>query len=73
MNDTISTVDDARQWHNRAEEMRVVAEGMRSEQNKSVALQLAADYERLAWHAERRARHSLVRQEQAPSARLSIV
>ena len=73
MNDTVSTPDDARQWRDRAEEMRVVAEGMRNEHNKSVALRLASDYDRLAWHAERRARCALVKQEQAPLVRLSLV
>ena len=59
MTDTTSTFDDARQWRDRAEEMRMVAEGMRSEQNKKIALQLAADYDRLAMHAEHRARRGL--------------
>src|SRR5262245_29718834 len=57
--DSISTYEDARQWRDRAEEMRMVAEGMRNEHNKKVALRLAADYDRLAMHAERRARRSL--------------
>ena len=59
MTDTISTYEDARYWRDRAEEMRMVAEGMQSEQNKKIALRLAADYDRLAVHAERRARRSL--------------
>jgi len=56
MTDTTATFDDARQWRDRAEEMRMVAEGMQNEQNKKIALRLAADYDRLAVHAERRAR-----------------
>ena len=51
MTDTTSSFDDARQWRDRAEEMRMVAEGMQSEQNKKIALRLAADYDRLAMHA----------------------
>jgi hypothetical protein len=42
--------------------MRAIAEGMQNEQNKEIALRLAADYDRLAWHAERRARRSLAAQ-----------
>ena len=72
MTDTTSTFDDARQWRDRAEEMRMVAEGMRSEQNKKIALQLAADYDRLAVHAERRARHGLHRNARAPFPRMGI-
>ena len=53
--DTLSTLDDARQWHNRAEEMRVVADGMIDERNRGVANRLADSYERLAKHAEERA------------------
>ena len=65
MTDTIPTLDDARQWRDRAEEMRVVADGMRSKQNRNVALRLAADYDRLATHAERRVRRSLEQQRAA--------
>jgi hypothetical protein len=54
--DTFSTLDDARLWRSRADEMRVVAEGMISEHNKAVAQRLAASYERLALLAETRAK-----------------
>jgi len=70
--DTISTYEDARYWRDRAEEMRMVAEGMESEQNKKVALRLAADYDRLAMHAERRARRSLQRTAQSPFPRIGL-
>jgi hypothetical protein len=50
--DTFSNIDDARQWRNRAEEMRVVAEEI-SVSNKAIA-QIADSYERLAKHAEER-------------------
>jgi hypothetical protein len=53
--DTFSTLDDARRWRNRAEEMRVLSEGMMSEYNKVVAQRLASSYERLASLAEQRA------------------
>ena len=72
MTDTLSTYDDARQWRDRAEEMRLVAEGMRNEQNRKLALRIAADYDRLAMHAERRARRSLQRRAQAPFPRIGL-
>jgi hypothetical protein len=56
MTNFVADYDDARWWRDRAEEMRIVAEGMKSEDNKQTALRLAADYDRLAMHAERRAR-----------------
>jgi hypothetical protein len=52
--DTFSNIDDARQWRNRAEEMRMVAEEMISVSNKAIAQRLADSYERLAKHAEER-------------------
>ena len=61
MTNLIFNFDDARQWRDRAEEMRAVADGMQSEQNRGVALRLAADYDRLAMHAECRAPCSLQR------------
>jgi hypothetical protein len=73
MTDIISTYDDARQWRDRAEEMRMVAEGMQSELNKKIALRLAADYDRLAMHAERRANHRLQRTAKIPFPRLGLV
>jgi len=47
---------DAEQWRARAEEMRLVAEDMVDPTNKQAALQIAADYDRLAECAERRSR-----------------
>ena len=72
MTDTTSSFDDAQQWRDRAEEMRMVAEGMQSEQNKKIALRLAADYDRLAVHAERRARRGLHRNARAPFPRMGL-
>ena len=46
---------DARQWHMRAEEMRVLAAEMADDNCRGMALRLAASYERLATHAERNA------------------
>ena len=50
--DTFSNIDDARQWRNRAEEMRMVDEEMISVANKAIAQRLADSYERLAKQAE---------------------
>ena len=50
--DTFSNIDDARQWRNRAEEMRMVADEMISVSNKAIAQRLADSYERLAKQAE---------------------
>jgi len=72
MTDTVSTLDDARQWRDRAEEMRAVAYGMLSEQNKGVALRLAKDYDRLTMHAERRAERSGQQTTLGPFPRLGV-
>jgi hypothetical protein len=53
--DAFSTLNDATRWRNRAEEMRLIAEDMVSEENKSVAQRLVVSYERLAELAEQRA------------------
>ena len=72
MTEIVSTQEDARQWRDRAEEMRMVAEGMQNEHNKKIALRLAADYDRLAMHAERRARRGLHRTAQASFPRVGL-
>jgi hypothetical protein len=41
-------------WRFRAEEMRSAAEDMVDPTNRAIALRIAADYDRLAEHAERR-------------------
>ena len=38
--DAFSNIDDARQWRNRAEEMRMVADEMISVSNKAIAQRL---------------------------------
>ncbi len=48
--------DDPGHWRHRAEEMRVLAEAMQAAEPQKIMLRIAADYERLADHAERRAR-----------------
>jgi hypothetical protein len=47
-------LDDARQWRARAEEWRVVADGMRDDTCKHRAYRIADDYDRMANHAEKR-------------------
>jgi hypothetical protein len=49
---------DAERWRNRAEEMRMIAEAMISEENREIARRLADSYERLAKLAEQRARRT---------------
>jgi hypothetical protein len=46
---------DPQHWRNRAEEARTVGEQSSDPQAKRTMLRIAADYERLAEHAERRA------------------
>src|SRR5262245_26191172 len=50
-------VDDPEHWRDRAEEARAHAEQMSDETSKQAMLRIADDYERLAKHAERRAKH----------------
>ena len=53
--------DDAEHWRLCAEEMRVIAENMRAEDCRAMALRMAEGYERLARHAEHRAAHDEAR------------
>jgi DnaJ-class molecular chaperone len=41
-------LNDPRPWRMRAEEMRTIADGMRSEEPRGVLLRLAEDYDRIA-------------------------
>jgi hypothetical protein len=50
-------VDDPAHWRDRAEEARSHAEQMGDETSRQTMLRIADDYERLAKHAERRAKH----------------
>ncbi|HEY7245361.1 MAG TPA: hypothetical protein VH678_15940 [Xanthobacteraceae bacterium] len=54
--DNFARIDDARQWRNRAEEMRVIADDMISVANRVVARRLADSYEELATRAEEQAK-----------------
>jgi hypothetical protein len=52
----LSLFDDPEHWRARAEEARTVAEQLTDPESKSTMLRIAGDYERLAEHAELRAR-----------------
>jgi hypothetical protein len=43
----------AKRYHQRAEEVRVIADGMTDPTNRKVLLAIAADYERMAFSMER--------------------
>ena len=47
-------VHDPRQWRERAEEARVLAEQMADAETKAIMLKIAEDYEKLAQRAEQR-------------------
>ena len=53
----VSHLDDAKQLRACAEEIRVAAEDMLSNECRATALRLAEDYDRLARHAEDSANH----------------
>jgi hypothetical protein len=63
---------DARRWRDRAEELRMAADGLHSEGNKLIALRLAEAYDRMAESAELREKRSLEASERAPFPRLSL-
>jgi hypothetical protein len=45
-------IDDPQYWHERAEQTRKLANGLRSQEAKAAMLLIAANYERLARRAE---------------------
>jgi hypothetical protein len=47
-------LDDAREWRSRAEEWRVIAEGMHDQNCKQRAYRIADDYDGMAKQAEER-------------------
>jgi hypothetical protein len=48
------TIDDPRHWHDRAAEMRVLAEEMTSNEARTMMLKLADDYDELGDRAAER-------------------
>jgi hypothetical protein len=46
-------IGDPQYWHERANQTRKLANGLRIPEAKAAMLSIAADYERLAWRAER--------------------
>lgn len=48
-------LNDPKHWHQRAEEARCLAEQMNDSESRRMMLRIAADYERLAEHAQQRA------------------
>jgi hypothetical protein len=50
-----SLLDDPEHWRSRAEEARNIAEQLSDLESRRTMLRIAADYERLAEHAEPRA------------------
>ena len=47
-------INDPKYWHERADQTRKVANGLRSPEAKTAMLRIAADYDRLAWRAEQK-------------------
>jgi len=45
-------IDDPQYWHERADQTRKLANGLRTKEAKTAMLRIAADYERLARRAE---------------------
>jgi len=52
----LSILNDPEHWRGRAEEARSIADQLTEPESKRTMLRIAGDYERLAEHAERRAR-----------------
>jgi hypothetical protein len=49
-----SFINDPKHWHDRAEEIRKLAEEMTDEHSKQTMLRIAQDYDKLARRAEER-------------------
>ena len=52
----VSTSDSGEHWRKHADEARSLANGTKDEISKQIMLQIADEYERLAKHAQRRAK-----------------
>ena len=52
----MSVLDSSKHWQQRAEEARSIAEQLSDLQSRRMTLGIAADYARLAEHAEQRAK-----------------
>lgn len=50
--------DDPQHWHDRAEEVRLIAEDMNHGESKATMSRIADEYDRLARKAEERAKRS---------------
>jgi hypothetical protein len=59
---TKSLYDDPQHWRARAEEMRIISEGMSDLVTNAIMMRIAADYDRLADRAE-------IRADRRPSSR----
>jgi hypothetical protein len=51
----LRAIDDPKHWHDRATEMRILAEEFTDSEAKSIMLRLANDYDKLGYRAEDRA------------------
>jgi hypothetical protein len=49
-------IDDPQYWHERADQTRKLANGLRTTEAKTGMLRIAAHYDRLAWRAEQQPR-----------------
>jgi hypothetical protein len=56
VSDTV--LDNPQHWRQRAEEARSIAEQLPDPESRGAMLRIAEDYERLADHAERRAKRA---------------
>ena len=53
---SVTSINDAKHWRDRAAEMRTLAKEMKDSKSMSIMFKLALDYDKLANRAEERAR-----------------